>query len=167
MILEQKTLSPTEKILFFPTPIPLIGTFFSADSSAFELIENLKSTTLAKTILLTKDFIYLQAINSQSLEDLYLIAISELEDFISQKTSHIATSENLETKIKLILKLIIAPFLNKDGGDIEFHSVQDDTVFVKFLGKCNGCPYATRTLKEKVEKNLTSYIPEIKKASLV
>ena len=167
MILEQKTLSPFEKILFFPTPLPIIGTFHNTDTTTFSLIKNLKNTLMVDTILLTKDFIYLKSTDSQTLEDLSLITISELDDFMSSNTPHIASIENLETKIKLILKLIIAPFLNKDGGDIEFSSVQDNTVFVKFLGKCNGCPYATRTLKERVEKNLVSYLPEIKKAELV
>ncbi|MBR5598946.1 MAG: NifU family protein [Alphaproteobacteria bacterium] len=75
--------------------------------------------------------------------------------------------ENMTHKITKILKLIIAPFLNKDGGDIEFSSYENNTVYVKFLGKCNGCPYAARTLKERVEKNLVSYLPEVKKAELI
>ena len=67
----------------------------------------------------------------------------------------------------MILKFIIAPFLNKDGGDIEFVSLSNNIVSVKFLGKCNGCPYAMRTLKERVEKNLIRYIPKIREAILV
>ena len=102
MILEQKTLSPFEKILFFPTPLPIIGTFHNTDTTTFSLIKNLKNTLMVDTILLTKDFIYLKSTDSQTLEDLSLITISELDDFMSSNTPHIASIENLETKIKLI-----------------------------------------------------------------
>ena len=33
---------------------------------------------------------------------------------------------------------------------------------VRLQGKCVGCPYAQRTLKDGVEKILKTYIPEVK-----
>ena len=168
MIVEQKKLSPTEILLFASSKLPIIGCHHSKDTNNIpSIISNLKITELSEEILISSDFIYLKSTSIDTLEDLTLLAIAELDDFITTTSSPTLNTENTETKIILLLKTIVAPFLNKDGGDIEFVSYKNNIVSVKFLGKCNGCPYAARTLKERVEKNLIHYLPEIKEAILV
>ena len=46
----------------------------------------------------------------------------------------------------------IRPFLQRDGGDIEFvEYTKDNVVRVRLQGACQGCPGAQMTLKMVVE----------------
>ena len=69
--------------------------------------------------------------------------------------------KNIETKIKEILEKI-KPFLNNDGGDVEFIKYEDGIVYVKLLGSCVDCPMADTTIKEMIEYTITFEIPEVK-----
>jgi len=55
----------------------------------------------------------------------------------------------------------IRPFLNKDGGDIELVDVKAETVFVKLIGNCNGCPMSFSTMKLGVVNTIKQHAPEI------
>lgn len=57
----------------------------------------------------------------------------------------------------------IKPYLQRDGGDVEFVSEKDGVVKVKLTGACGGCPMATMTLKNLVEETIKADIPEITK----
>ena len=58
----------------------------------------------------------------------------------------------------------IRPYLQSDGGDIEFVDVTDDmTVKIKLTGACHGCPYSIQTLKAGVEQAIMKEVPEIKR----
>jgi Fe-S cluster biogenesis protein NfuA len=58
----------------------------------------------------------------------------------------------------------VRPYLQADGGDIEFIDVSDDmTVKVKLTGACHGCPYSMQTLKAGVEQAIMKEVPEIKR----
>lgn len=62
----------------------------------------------------------------------------------------------------------IRPYLQNDGGDIEFVELTDDmTVNVKLVGACGSCPYSTMTLKNGVETAVMKAIPEIKSVESV
>ena len=57
----------------------------------------------------------------------------------------------------------IRPYLQRDGGDIEFVELTDDmTVKVRLQGHCAGCPGAQATIKGVVERILQEAYPEIK-----
>lgn len=170
MVIEEKTLSSTETMLFFSKPLPLRGTFLQTQSSheTLPLLQNIAETKLEKTLLLTEDFIYIESTSPDTLDDLKAIALAEIDDFSSTDfPPQYAAEHDTEEKIKIILKNIVAPFLQKDGGDIEFINYKKGIVNVRFLGKCHGCPYAEKTLKNRVEKKLTRYLPEIREAVLV
>lgn len=167
MKIEQKKLTDTATLLFFTAPLPLIGTFYYPKDE-HPLLQNISEAGLAETLLLTADFLYLESKTPADLPDLEMLAIAEIDDYASSVPSQLtAPNTNTEAKISLILKLIIAPFLQKDGGDIKLGNYDNGIVSVRFLGKCNGCPYATKTLKERVEKNLIRYLPEVKEAVLI
>ena len=57
----------------------------------------------------------------------------------------------------------IRPYLQRDGGDVEFVDYTDDDkiVFVKLQGHCAGCPGATMTIKGVIERLLRETYPEI------
>jgi Fe-S cluster biogenesis protein NfuA len=56
----------------------------------------------------------------------------------------------------------IRPFLQQDGGDIEFVEYADGVVKVKLTGACGSCPMSMMTLKMGVEKAIKQEIPEVK-----
>ncbi len=169
MLIEEKILSAREIMLFFSEPLPIYGTFYhtSAFPSSLPMLRNIGTQENCE-LLLTGDFLYINSASLQTSEDLKIIALAEIDDFFTASpAAQTAPVGNTDTKARVILKTIIAPFLQKDGGDIQLEKIQNGTASVRFLGKCNGCPYAQKTLKERVEKNLVRYLPEIKEAVLV
>ena len=67
----------------------------------------------------------------------------------------------LEENIERVLEEI-KPSLQADGGDVEFVSVDDGVVKVRFLGGCSGCPFRAITLKTGIERYLKEKLPEVK-----
>ncbi len=169
MHLERKQLSNTELVFYFTTPLPVVGTLYADEKKVLPVaLQNFFSEDTCQQFLLTKDFIYLQSKIADNLEDLELITLAEIDDYASLSSiPQITDATASETKIKLILKIAVAPFLQKDGGDIALVSYQNNIAKVRFLGKCQECPYAQKTLKEKVEKTLIQYLPQIREATLV
>jgi len=65
-------------------------------------------------------------------------------------------------KVEEALKQV-RPMLQRDGGDIELVSVEEDGVVkVRLRGACGSCPMSTMTLKMGVEKYLKQHVPEVK-----
>ena len=54
------------------------------------------------------------------------------------------------------------PFLLNDGGDLEYIKYEDNIVYIKLKGACQGCPMMDITIKEGIEQLLVNEIPEIK-----
>lgn len=60
----------------------------------------------------------------------------------------------MQEKIKEALDKI-RPSLQADGGDVELIGIDDKGVVkVRLSGACGGCPMATMTLKNGIEKTL-------------
>ena len=55
----------------------------------------------------------------------------------------------------------IKPFLNNDGGDVEFIKYENNKVYIKLLGACVDCPMSDDTVKDMIEYTLKFEIPEI------
>ena len=73
----------------------------------------------------------------------------------------------MEQKIKDALAQI-RPYLQRDGGDIEFVELtQDNVVKVRLQGHCAGCPGAQMTIKGVVERLIKESYPEIKAVEAV
>lgn len=67
-----------------------------------------------------------------------------------------------KAKVEEALKQV-RPALQRDGGDIELVSVEDNGVVkVRLKGACGSCPMSTMTLKMGVEKHLKQQLPEVK-----
>ncbi|MDO4940272.1 MAG: NifU family protein [Erysipelotrichaceae bacterium] len=73
-----------------------------------------------------------------------------------------------DEKIKLIEKTIekVRPYLNADGGDVEFVKLEDDIVYVRVHGACVGCSALDMTLKDGVEALLLDEVEGIKEVRL-
>lgn len=77
---------------------------------------------------------------------------------------------NKEATKQKVLNVLeqIRPYLQNDGGDIEFVEITDDMrVNVRLTGACGSCPYSTMTLKNGVETAVQKAIPEIKSVESV
>ncbi len=70
------------------------------------------------------------------------------------------TLAEIEGQIKKELNRI-RPYLNSEGGDIEFVSFINGVVHVKMLGACMGCMALDYTLKDGVEALLVELVPEV------
>ncbi|AIS52769.1 nitrogen-fixing NifU domain-containing protein [Thermoanaerobacter kivui] len=73
----------------------------------------------------------------------------------------------MRERVEEVLELL-RPSLQSDGGDVELIDVTDDGIVkVRLTGACGGCPFATLTLKEGIERALKEEIPEVKEVIAV
>lgn len=64
-------------------------------------------------------------------------------------------------KIEIALQSI-RPYLQKDGGDVEFVELTDDKIVkVRLLGACVNCDMSAMTLKAGIEESIKSVVPDI------
>ena len=61
----------------------------------------------------------------------------------------------------------IRPALQADGGDVELVAVDKGVVKLRLKGSCAGCPMATMTLKQGIERVLKEQVPEVKEVVAV
>ncbi len=66
----------------------------------------------------------------------------------------------IEIQIKNILNKI-RPYLQQDGGDVEFVKYIDGIVYVKMLGACVGCASIDLTMKDGIESLLLEEVPGV------
>lgn len=71
-----------------------------------------------------------------------------------------AVKEDVVTQIKEILNTL-KPYLNMDGGDVEFIEYKDKIVYVKLTGACAACMFSDETIKNGLYETLKADIPEI------
>lgn len=69
--------------------------------------------------------------------------------------------EPLESRIDKALTAV-RPMLEGHGGNVELVAIkQPDTVEIRLLGACHGCPASGQTLTEGIERSIKEYCPEI------
>jgi len=68
----------------------------------------------------------------------------------------------MRSKIEKILGSI-RPALQMDGGDIELVRIdkKTNTVYIRFIGSCEGCSISEVTLRHLVEKEIKKALPQI------
>jgi len=77
------------------------------------------------------------------------------------------TKEELEQKVENVIDQV-RPYLQQDGGDINFVELTEDNIVnVELTGACGSCPFSTMTLKNGVEATLKKILPEIKEVVAV
>ena len=75
------------------------------------------------------------------------------------------TPETYDTVVEKVKNALgqIRPYLQQDGGDVEYVDMTNEgVVMVRLKGHCGSCPHAMMTLKEGIERALKSAIPEVK-----
>jgi len=73
-----------------------------------------------------------------------------------------------ESKIIAVKNAIekIRPYIQRDGGDVEFIKLEDDIVYVQVHGACVGCISLDETLKDGVEAIILDEVEGIKEVRL-
>ncbi|MFA7435097.1 MAG: NifU family protein [Bacilli bacterium] len=67
---------------------------------------------------------------------------------------------DIEKRVVTILNKV-RPYLQRDGGDVEFEKVEDGIVYIKLIGACVGCASIDLTLREGIEAILLEEVPGI------
>ena len=67
----------------------------------------------------------------------------------------------LEVKVKNALQQI-RPYLQQDGGDVEYVDMTNEgVVMVRLQGHCGSCPHAMMTLKQGIEQAIKRVLPDV------
>ncbi len=69
----------------------------------------------------------------------------------------------MEATVKLIKETLdkVRPFINRDGGDIEFVDFIDGIVYVNMKGACADCIMIDSTLSDGIEIILQEEVPGV------
>lgn len=71
--------------------------------------------------------------------------------------------ETNEDEIKIIEILNqLRPYLNSDGGDIEYVKYEDKYVYVKLYGACAACMFQDYTIQDNIYEAIKELVPECK-----
>lgn len=70
------------------------------------------------------------------------------------------TEKEIIRDINRVIKKL-RPYLNQDGGDLEFVKFEDGIVYIKLLGACMGCSSSDDTIKNGVEAMMLEECPGV------
>ena len=76
-----------------------------------------------------------------------------------EDTIELTPPEVFEAKAKDVIERV-RPYLNMDGGDIEFVQVIGRNVYVKLYGACHGCPATNAHIGQGVGELLREELPD-------
>ena len=74
--------------------------------------------------------------------------------------------ENIEEQIKNVIHKL-RPYLQRDGGDIEYVDFKDGIVYVRMLGACSDCLALDDTIKMGVEALLLEEVSGVTEVRIV
>jgi Fe-S cluster biogenesis protein NfuA len=156
-------LLPEGKSLDFPDPL---------SASRCPLAMDLFRYNFVKRVFISSNFVTVTKDESSDWSEIAPILKTFIKSFLEEGNplllDELASDINPDDpevvkKIKGILDEYVRPAVESDGGNIRFHSFTDGLVKVQLQGSCSGCPSSTATLKQGIERLLTSMIPEVKK----
>ncbi len=94
-----------------------------------------------------------------------------LDNNIAENNNNLAENNNSTTNdnpqemttLEKIINVInmLRPYINADGGDIEFIKYEDKYVYVKFHGACASCGSIDYTIKDVLFNAIKDDVPEV------
>ncbi len=153
------------------------------DDSAAELDRLVRTITSLETIVAGWDEAHaltVQALKS-AIEDLHKealkrfvralkgdpVSMARMRDAMSDQVVygvlrfHGLVKEPLQARLQAAFDEV-RPLMHSHGGDIELVALKlPDTVEIRLIGSCHGCPASSQTLSEGVEKAVRAHCPEI------
>ncbi len=153
---------------FAESGFPVKGSVEFSDAKSLRrspLAENIFDLGGVTSVVITPDCLAGTKEEGALWDDLKPQVLAEIMDFLSRGEAPVRegeeTAEDVVHNIVGLLNARIRPAIRKDGGDIVFRGFENGIVYVELQGKCVGCPYSQRTLKDGVEKLLRTYIKEV------
>lgn len=154
---------------FFPeSGFPIKGSIEFSDVKSLRrspLAENIFDLGGISAIVITPDCLSVTKDVQENWDELKPQILAEIMDFLVKGESLLnqspLSSDDIIHNIVGLLNARIRPAIQKDGGDIAFRKFENGIVYVELQGKCVGCPYSQRTLKDGVERLLKTYIKEV------
>lgn len=153
---------------FAESGFPVKGSVEFSDAKSLRrspLAENIFDLGGVTSVVITPDCLSVTKEEGALWDDLKPQVLAEIMDFLSRGEAPVRegeeTAEDIVHNIVGLLNARIRPAIRKDGGDIVFRGFENGIVYVELQGKCVGCPYSQRTLKDGVEKLLRTYIKEV------
>ena len=153
---------------FADSGFPVKGSVEFSDAKSLRrspLAENIFDLGGVTSVVITPDCLSVTTEEGALWDDLKPQVLAEIMDFLSRGEAPVRegeeTAEDVVHNIVGLLNARIRPAIRKDGGDIVFRGFENGIVYVELQGKCVGCPYSQRTLKDGVEKLLRTYIKEV------
>lgn len=71
-------------------------------------------------------------------------------------------AEHFRSRVQQVLDEMINPGVASHGGFVELLDVQDDNVFIRMGGGCQGCGAADVTLKMGIERLIREQVPQVR-----
>ena len=68
--------------------------------------------------------------------------------------------EEIDKQIETVLGKI-RPFLQREGGNVEYVGFKDGVVYVNMVGACEGCAYADADISQGIETILVEEVPGV------
>ena len=153
---------------FAESGFPVKGSVEFSDAKSLRrspLADNIFDLGGVTSVVITPDCLSVTKEEGALWDDLKPQVLAEIMDFLSRGEAPVRegeeTAEDVVHNIVGLLNARIRPAIRKDGGDIVFRGFENGIVYVELQGKCVGCPYSQRTLKDGVEKLLRTYIKEV------
>jgi len=115
-------------------------------------IEDLNKAALRRLIRVLKDDAAAGARLREALADPLIYAVLLFHGLVR---------EPLRERVERALEEV-RPFMAEHGGNVELVALKaPDTVELRLVGSCHGCPSSSQTLTEGVEKSIHAHCPEI------
>jgi len=68
---------------------------------------------------------------------------------------------SVEERVDAALQSVL-PYIKSHKGNMEVSRIEDDVVYLRLEGSCDGCPASSATLKMAVERAILERVPEIR-----
>ena len=156
---------------FVSRSFPVTGSVEFTDAKSLRrspLAENIFDLGGIASIVITPDCLSVTKEKNADWDNLKPQILAEIMDCLTKGEAPVTSREEKETATDDIVRNIIGlidarirPAIRNDGGDIVFRGFHNGIVYVELKGKCVGCPYSQRTLKDGVERLLKTYIKEV------
>lgn len=168
MLVKIEDLQPKNILNFFPSQ-PLVGKnqVFLYDKENFEKLSfaaNLLQISGVEKCLITDTLLGIHYSSTVEKEDVKALVLAELDDYFSEQPQIYDNNPQVASidLIEALADSFIRPTLNRDKGDIKILSWDKETLTLRFIGHCAGCPYAQNTLNNVIAACLKRYVPQLK-----
>lgn len=74
------------------------------------------------------------------------------------------TKDLIQSDQEKIIEIInqLRPYLNSDGGDLEFIKYEDNYVYIKLYGACAACEFRDYTIQDNIFEAIKEVVRDIK-----